>query len=236
MIRFVVVEDGKNYQEQIRSIIRKLTFDSEQDIEILMFSYYSKELEKVIKDCSERKIYILDIELESKISGIQIAQRIREKDWDSDIVFVTNHDKQFENVYRNVYIVFDFIEKFHDFDKRLDHSLKVILSNKHDNKMLRYHSRHADLQLFLKDITYIYRDTAERKLVVCTTNNKYTINKTITDIEKELDDRFQIVHRACIVNKDRVTKYKWSSGSFILDTREEVFLLSKKYKSEVIKK
>ena len=83
-----------------------------EETETVFFSKYTKILQNIIKDNSIHKIFIMDIELENNTSGIQIAKYIRENDWDSEIIFTTSHDKMFETVYRNIYQVFDFIEKY----------------------------------------------------------------------------------------------------------------------------
>ena len=69
----------------------------------------------------------MDIELETKTNGIEIAKMIREKDWESEIIFITSHDKMFETVYRSVYQVFNFIEKFYNMESRLDKEERKIL-------------------------------------------------------------------------------------------------------------
>lgn len=235
MINFIIVEDDKNFLEKEKEIVNKITFNMEEDINIFTFKNYSKELKKLIKDTPERKIYILDIELSGNFSGIQIAQLIREEDWDSEIIFCTSHDKMFEKAFRSVYAVFDFIEKFHDFESRLTQDIKTILSKKHDNKMFKYHSRYVDLHLYLKEINYIYRDTEARKLVICTDSSKYEINKSIASMIQLLDNRFRICHRACIINTEKIKKYNWSKGYFTLSSGENIFLLSKKYKEGVLK-
>ena len=233
MIKFIIVDDEKDDQEKFKNIICKVAFN--EPIEIKCFKGYNKELQKIIDDKSQRKIFLLDIKLKSSISGINIAIKIRENDWDSEIIFLTNHDNLFEKVYRNIYKVFDFIEKFDNMEKRLLKDLRDILNQEYDTKMFKYSTRQVDLQLYLKEILYIYRDTFERKLVIVTKNNKFLVNKTITDIIEELDPRFAIVHRSCIVNKKHVCLFKWNEGSFILDNNEEVFLLSKRYKKKIKK-
>lgn len=235
MISYIVVEDDKNFQEREKQVINKVTFNVEEDIKILTFSTFSKELKQVISNNSEKKVYILDIELSGSVSGIQIAQLIRENDWDSEIIFCTSHDKMFEKTYRSVYAVFDFIEKFHEFEERLEKDLNVIMSKKHDNKMFKYHSRYVDLHLYMKEINYIYRDTDARKLVICTDTSKFEINKSISSMIQLLDNRFKICHRACIINTHKIKRYNWSKGYFTLSNGENVYLLSKKYKTEVIK-
>ena len=234
MIKFVVVDDDKNFSSSVKDIIRKVTFNIDEEIKIESFSRFDSNLNKEINNLSERKIYILDIELDGNKSGIQIAEMIRANDWESQIIFMTNHDKMFETVYRKVYEVFDFIEKFHEFETRLTKDLNVILEKNFDNKMFSYKSRNIDLKIYFKNIMYIYRDKEERKVIIVTDNNRYTINMGIQEIIKHLDNNFAIVHRACIANRKRIQKYNWSEKYFVLDNGERVDMLSKKYKKEVL--
>ena len=195
MIKFVLVEDDKENINTVKDIIRSVTFDNDEDIVIKSFSKFNNELEKEIKDTSERKIYILDIELEGNKSGIQIAELIRNYDWESQIIFMTNHDKMFETVYRKVYEVFDFIEKFHDFKERLVKDLELILNQNFNNKMFIYKSRNVDLNIYYKNILYIYRDKEERKVVIVADNNKFTISLGVQDVMSYLDNSFVLVQK-----------------------------------------
>lgn len=233
MIRIVTVEDNKQTQMLIKKILREMDIFKDEEIKVDYFTKYTNELKEIIKDNSERKIYIMDIELETRVSGIDIAKFIRDNDWESEIIFITNHDKMFETVYRSVYEIFDFIEKFHEMESRLKKDLKIIFKRNFDNKMFKFSSRNLNLQIFYRSITYIYRDKEERKIVINTDKTNYAINLSVTDSLNYLDDRFKLVHRACIVNTDRVEAYNWSKGFFILDTGEKVPMLSRKYKKEL---
>jgi len=233
MIKFVVVEDEINFQKDITSIIENLMFNTHFDYALETFTGYNCELKRAIHDCAFRKIYILDIELDDDKSGIDVAQEIRRFDWDSEIIFITSHDKMFETVYRSVLKVFDFIEKFHSLKSRLEKDLKLIIAQKTDTEKFNFVSNKIKMQVYLKDITHIYRDTQERKLIIQTSNNKFLINMTIVEILSELDSRFKQVHRACIVNTDRVNMYSWSKGFFILDTKEKVDLCSRAFKGSI---
>ena len=234
MIKIIVVEDEKNYKAIIKDVISKVIFKIEEDIEVEYYTKYDKKLEAVIEDNSIRKIYIMDIQLEGTMDGIQIAKKIRKDDWESEILFITSHDRMFETVYRNVYQVFDFIEKYNDMNKRLIHDLKVIFKKKFDNKMLVYGNRLFDLKIYYRSILYIYREKDERKLIIVTdSGNKYKLSLSISEMLELLDDRFKQCHRSCIINTDRVQKYEWNEGLFILDTGEQAYFLSRKYKKEV---
>lgn len=232
MIKIIIVEDDKKCQEEIKRILRETEIGKE-GIEIKYFTKFDSELKKIIKETEERKIYIMDIELESKVSGIDIAKYIREKDWESEIIFITSHDKMFETAYRNVYEIFDFIEKFYQLEKRLKKDLKIIYKKNFDNKMFKYKSRNVDIQIYYRAIKYIHRDKESRKLIICTDKNNYAVNINVSDAKEYLDERFQIVHRACIVNTERVEVYNWTKGYFVLEDGNKVHMLSKKYKKEI---
>ena len=233
MIKIIVVEGEKETQLTIKNLLRKMDFLKDEEIKVEYFTKYTNALKEVILDKEERKIYILDIELDSKVSGIDIARFIRDNDWESEIIFITNHDKMFETAYRSVYEVFDFIEKFHDLEPKLKKDLKAIFKKNFDNKMFKFESRNLNLQIFYRSITYLYRDTEERKLIINTDKTSYAIYMNVQDSLKYLDNRFLMVHRACVVNMDCVEEFNWSKGYFVLNTGEKVHLLSRKYKKEV---
>ncbi|MCM1053082.1 MAG: LytTR family transcriptional regulator DNA-binding domain-containing protein [Ruminococcus sp.] len=227
MLRFVVVDDEKKDIEKIKKLLKHTV---KEQMEILTFLEVNKDLEAEIKNTDMRKIYILDIELGNRVSGINVAKLIRDVDWESEIIFITNHDKMFESTHRSVYEVFDFIEKFHDFDKRFKKDIEEILKRNFDNKMFIYKANNIELSLYYRSILYIYRETEERKLVLVTENNKYMISMSLKEIMPLLDSRFKQCHRSCIVNKGRIQEKNYKDGYFVLDSGEKVYMLSKKYK------
>lgn len=223
MVKFIIVDDDEKEIDRVKSLIYEVVSDAK----ILSFSKITSALKAEIQNADEHKIYVLDIELANKVSGITIAKLIREVDWESEIIFITNHDKMFESTHRSIYEVFDFIEKFHDFDKRFKRALKNILKRNFDNKMFRYSANNVDLNIYYRNLLYIYRDTEERKLIIVTPKNKYKVSMNIKDVFDYLDGRFVQCHRSCIVNKNRVEELNYKEGYFVLDTGEKVYMLSK---------
>lgn len=232
MIRFILIENDKQYITKYKNIIDKIMFNNSKNYEIKTFNELDNNLKNIIQDNSITKIYILDIELKGKYSGLDIVKLIRENDWESEIIFTTIHDKMFETVYRSNLKVYDFIEKFYNLDKRLEQDIIKIISQKYDDNKFLYIDRKSDLQIYLKDILYMYRDTQDRKIVILTNKNKFLANLTIKEALQKCDNRFRQIHRACIVNTNEVNLYNWSEGYFILKTGEKINLCSKFYKNK----
>lgn len=99
--------------------------------------------------------------------------------------------------------------------------------------MFVYKTNNIELNLYYKSILYIYRDTAERKLVIVTDSNKYMIGLSIKEIIPYLDYRFVKCYKSCIVNTARVQEKNYKDGYFTLDNGEKVYMLSKKCKKDL---
>lgn len=233
MIKIVVVEDNKNTQMEIKKILRETEIVRNEEVIIELYSKFCPELKELVKNTDEIKVFILDIELANQTNGIDIAKYIRKYDWESEIIFLTSHEKMFETIYRAVHDVYDFIEKFHNMKERLQKDINDIFKRKYDKKMFKFSCRHYNIQIFYHSINYIYRDKEERKIFIITNSNSYALNLPLTEVLDYLDDRFKLVHRACIVNFDHIEALNWAKGYFVLDNGEKIYMLSKKFKKEL---
>ena len=83
---------------------------------------------KIINTPSDLKIYILDLELPDK-TGLEIAQDIRKVDWDSIIIVLTSHDELELKLFKEKLLIFDFISKFDNYEKRLTDSINIVIKN-----------------------------------------------------------------------------------------------------------
>lgn len=232
MIKFIIVDDEIKWIDEYEKIINDVAFNSNKQYEIKKYEKYDEDLHKLILDNSEQKIYLMDLDLDNKHTGMDILREIREEDWDSEIIVLTNHDRMFETVHKEIYKTFDFIEKFDNFEVRLRKDLKKIISKKYDTDKFIYNNNKISLQIYLKDIIYVYRDTVDRKLVIKTTNNQFIVNMPINEMMEKLDDRFIQCHRSCIINDERIVEKNYAQGYFVTDTGEKVDMLSRKYQGE----
>lgn len=230
MTRFIVLDNDEKELNNIIKIIKEVT---EEGV-IKTFKSVNKEFIAELSNNDMPKVYILDIELDSDISGINAAKLIRKNDYESEIIFITNHDKMFESAHRSVYEVFDFIEKFHNFKNRLKKDISIITTKNNHSKCFKYQNNNVELNIYYDRILYIFRDTNTRKIVIVTANNEYKLNLNLNDIEKYLDSRFKKCHRSCIINTEHVELLDYKKGFFKLDTGKEIYMLSKKYKDITI--
>ena len=76
-----------------------------------LYNDYNKNFDDIIKSKIPFKIYLLDIETPSG-SGIDIARKIRSKDVDSVIIFLTVHEELGSTILKNDLMFLSFIRYF----------------------------------------------------------------------------------------------------------------------------
>lgn len=126
-----------------------------------------------------------------------------------------------------------FINKFDDFENRLNTSLDKSLDLLNKKNTIRFSDRNIVYTININDILYITKDSFERKTIIKTDYTEFKVNKTLIELIEMLDDRFIQTHRACYVNSDRKVKVDRGNKIITFDNGETIDLLSDKYKKEV---
>lgn len=227
MINFIICDDNKEIINKIKEIISKFMMQNEHSYKTYFFEDYDSEFMKIMNTNLQCKIYILDIETPTR-SGIDIARIIREKDVDSMIIFITGHEELGSTILKNDLMFLSFINKFDDCEKRLVDSIKKALKMFHKRNTLKFKDGNTIYTISMDDIISITKDSLERKCLVKTEHYEFRSYKTIKEFEKLLDDRFQKVHRACIVNKERIVKIDKGKKEIMLENGDKIYLVSER--------
>ncbi len=225
-MEFVICDDEKVFRSNIRRVIDKVLMNQEYDYEVIEFSKFDPSFKKKIQE-STHKIYILDIEIKDSISGIDIARKIRENDWESIIIFVTSHNELGYQALKARIMLLDFISKYDDFENNLESILRKALSLINSKKTIKFDSEGTSYIIHLSDILYIEKDTVDRKCIIKTTYNEIVVNKTLNYMIQNLDDRFYLSHRSCLINTDKIRKIDWKNSVIYFESGISTTLLSR---------
>lgn len=225
-MEFVICDDEKVFRSNIRRVIDKVLMDQEYDYDVIEFSKFDPSFKKKIQE-STHKIYILDIEIKDSISGIDIARKIRENDWESIIIFVTSHNELGYQALKARIMLLDFISKYDDFENNLESILRKSISLINSKKTIKFDSDGTSYIIHLSDILYIEKDTVDRKCIIKTTYNEIVVNKTLNYMIQNLDDRFYLSHRSCLINTDKIRKIDWKNSVIYFESGISTSLLSR---------
>lgn len=229
MINFIICDDKQFFIDEIVEVIDTAMMKNHQAYEKHIFHEYNDTFIDMIESDLSFKIYILDIEVSNK-SGIDMARKIREKDIESMIIFITSYYmKYMQDILKSKFMFLDFINKENDYKKELTSTIEYALQNISKKNIIRFKSQGIIYTLCANDILYIMRDK-DRKCTIKTTTNEYTISKTLVELYELLDERFVYSHRACIVNTERIKIYNKRKRLIFFDDNTTTDLVSNLFK------
>lgn len=233
MINVIICEDNIKDRKRTIKVVNDFFKKRKLEYKLHLYEDYNENFYNIIKSTLPFKIYLLDIETPSR-SGIDIAREIRKHDVESIVIFLTAHEELGNVVLKNDLMFLSFINKFDNFDKRLPLSLTKSLKLLKKKRILKLIDKNISYTIDIDSILYITKDSFERKTIIKTDYNEIRVSKTLSEVIKELDNRFVQTHRACYINNDRKIKVDLKNRKITLDTGDIVDLLSDKYKKGVI--
>lgn len=232
MFNVIICEDNERDRLKVVEIVTRFMREKKLDFKNHIFNDYNKSFLKIMNARMQFKIYLLDIETPSA-SGIDVARLIRKTDVDSVIIFLTGHEELGNVILKNDLMFLSFINKFDNFELRLEKSLTKALDLLGHKSIIRVNDRNNIYTLDLNDILYVTKDSYERKTVIVTDYSEIKVNKSLMEIVSMLDNRFVQTHRACYINNNRKIKIDKTNKTITFDSGDIIDLLSDKYKKEV---
>jgi len=232
MLNIVIYEDNKNYMQKNVNCINKSLASVDIDYRIHKFNCHCEKLDEIINNKELKKIYILDVEM-NDISGIEVASRIREDDWDSIIIFATAYNKYHNDVFYNRLMVLDFICKYNGYEKRLIQDIEAALKIIYKQKTFVFKYNHVVYRIPYSHICYIEKEPLIKRCIIHTINNDFYIVNSINRLLGILGSGFIKTHQSCIVNIANIEEVDLSNNVIIFKNGDSTNLLTEKMKKEV---
>lgn len=229
MINFIICDDNEIIRKNLEETINKIMMKNNFEYKIYSFSDYNKKFYNVMEKPLLNKIYILDIETPSE-SGINIARRIRVKDIESIIIFLTSHYELGSVLLEDEIMFLTFISKFNNSDERMISAINKAIQMLGQKQAIRFENHGVLYTIPINDILYITYDSVSRKSVVKTEYTEFYIAKSLTEMSDLVDNRFIRTHKSCLANKDRINVMDKKKNTIIFDNGICINLLSDKYK------
>ena len=173
-------------------------------------------------------VFILDIEMQG-MNGLELAQKIREKDSNCLIIFLTNYSQYVFSVFE--VITFDFLRKPLEYSE-FENLIKKIKRYFNITKgVFVFSYRKNSFSIPFEEIYYI--EKSGRRAYLYSKDKEYIFNMTLNEIWKQLDSgAFVAIYPSCIVNLFYVREIV--RDELILKTGDKLFV-SKKYCQRIMK-
>lgn len=232
MVNFVVLEDNPLHMKKTKDIIVNYMMKNKYEFDILFFEKETEAFINLIDSHDSNYIYILDFELPNT-TAIDVARRIRKKDWVSPIIIFTVNGGMAYDTFKQRLQILDFVNKQFEAEKNLHELFDICFEQLKIGDNFKYKIGKVDYMISYDKILYIYKDTVERKSVIVTDKTEHKIPLNLIKVKELLSEDFIFTHKACIVNSKRVDAFVWSENKIIFDNGMETTFLSKTHKKEL---
>ena len=221
MLRFVVCDDNKSTLDKTISILESIFINNDIHAEISFATTNAKKLSEYLL-INTPDVVILDIDLSSSISGIELAKQIRERDKNVYIIFLTAHFEYSMLAYKVK--TFDFLVKPITYTNFED-TVKRLYEDIYENKNCFVRLGASKQYIRADDILYIEKNKA--KAIVYTQNSNFQIYGTFEEIKSCLPDYFVRCHKSFIINTNCISKINKHSNLVTIGNAEVSY--SEKY-------
>ncbi len=225
MLKFAVCDDNSSLRSKFVSMLQKVLEKNNIEGQVVFdtgdpeyfFEYISKNHVDVV---------LLDIDLRSMMSGLDLAKKIREVNKSVSIIFITAHIE---------YVLMAFKVK------TFDYLVKPISQNKLEECILRLSQftcsdsvnfvkvKSGPSTHLIKKNDIIYIEKVNSKSFIYTTNEIIETYSTLDELERILPGNFIRSHKSYIINIGKVTKIDAITNEVIFNNSFKCYV-GRKYK------
>lgn len=227
MLNFIICDDSVNMLNKISKMLESIFISNNIDANIV---FQSTQPQEVLNFANSHKVdvFILDIQLKSNMSGLELAKKIRENNKDAYIIFTTGHLEYSLVAYKLK--TFDYIAKPITTERLAETVLRLLEDiNGQPKKYIKIDSKNTLVDA--NEIEYIKREGM--KLVFHTPSKDYEAYSSFAKIQDSLPSNFIRCHKSYIVNIDKIVNVEPVSNTIYFD-KDSYCEIGPKYKNTLL--
>ena len=211
LLKIFLCEDNSNQRNSISKLINNLIEKENLDMNLTLSTPYPHDIINYLKDNKTTGLYFLDVDLNSTINGIELAQIIRQYDPAGFIVFITTHEEMSYLTFTYKVEAMDYIVKnnYPFIESRILQCLQ--LSNERytfrsDTPKPNFVLKSGDkiINVELSKITFFETSSTIHKIILHTLDSQIEFYAQLKDITKLVDERFYRCHKSFLVNTENI--------------------------------
>lgn len=205
MLNFVLCDDNLNIVNKLKEMLEILFTKHDIEAKITFTSDNATDTLKFINN-NHVDVLILDINLNSNISGIDLAKQIRKNNKNIYIIFSTGH-LEYSLVAYSVK-TFDYLPKPITIERLETTLIRLLEDIQFSNKKFIYINNRTVINN--SEINYIKKDGM--KLIFCTNSQNYETYNSFNKIQSILPDNFIRCHKSYIANTENISNINTHSN------------------------
>ncbi len=212
MIDIFICEDNTKQLNLFQTYISNFILMEGFDMRIVQATADPHQLLKEILTIENTGLFFLDIDLQSDMNGLALAQRIRQIQPRCFIVFITSHSEMSFLTFQYKAEALDFIVKdTAEHIKSKIHECLLDVNNKYTslnndiNRTFTINQNDKRIVIDYNDIIFFETSSNIHKIILHAKKRVIEFTGQLKDIEQQLDYRFYRCHTSYIINKDSIS-------------------------------
>lgn len=227
MLNFVICDDNENMLNKFNKMFDTIFISNNIDGSIIFSSTNPINVLDFAKTNSV-DVFVLDIQLKSTMSGIELAEKIRAFNKDSYIIFTTGHLEYSLLAYKLK--TFDYIPKPITLERLEETVLRLVDDiNGTPKKYIKIDNKNTLVDE--SEILYIKREGM--KLIYHTTTKDYDTYSSFAKMDSLLPKNFVRCHKSFVVNLNRIIHVEPVSNMIYFNDNSSCEI-GPKYKREIL--
>lgn len=225
MLHFVICDDNLNILDKLEKMLENIFTKNAFDAKVTFKSDNSTEILNYVKN-NQSDVLLLDINLKSNKTGLELAEEIRKIKKNSYLIFTTGHLEYAMMAYK--YKTFDYIAKPITYDRLEDTIIRLFDDiNGVNKRYLKIDNKNTLIDE--SDIQYIKRDGM--KLIFHTSSRDYDTYSSFNKFQDRLPKSYIRCHKSCIANIEQIKDVEPVSGTVTFKDGDTCYI-GPKYKRE----
>ena len=225
MLHFIICDDNLNILDKLEKMLENIFTKNNFEAKVSFKSDNSDDILDYIKH-NPSDVFLLDINLKSSKTGLELAEEIRKIKKNSYLIFTTGHLEYAMVAYK--YKTFDYIAKPITYDRLEDTVVRLFEDvNGLNKRYLRIDNKNTLIDE--SEIQYVKRDGM--KLVFHTPSRDYDTYSSFNKFQDRLPKTYIRCHKSCIANINQIKDIEPVSGTITFKDGSTCDI-GPKYKSE----
>lgn len=243
MLKVFVCEDDELQKNSIENFIRNTIIAENMDMEIVLSTGNPHDVIGYLKNKLISGLYFLDVDLNSDINGIELAEQIRKYDPRGFIVFVTTHAEMSYLTFKYKVEAMDYIIKDKCFNIKHRIYECVLNANKRYNatitdseRCFTFEVENKIIKMDFDRILFFKTSQVKNKICIHAFDRQIEFCAKMKYIEEKLDNRFYRCHRSYIINKSYAKEIDYNNRIVYMLNGEKCLIYSNLMKEVNISK
>lgn len=211
MLNIFVCEDDARQRQTILQMIQNTLLIEEMDMQLVLDTEDPYSLLEAVKTSQNTGIYFLDIDLNSSMNGMKLAQQIRLFDPRGFIIFITAHSELSYMTFQYRVEAMDFVLKDNPAEMKV--KIRECLLNALERYTLQTNKIHKvysieigsrKISVAYDDIFFFETSSNVHKVILHARDRQIEFSGTIKELANTLEGDFVRCHRSFLVNKNNI--------------------------------